>query len=128
MKLSCPAGDSVARIVQMCWQKGLDSGLFCIFSFRMEFRIANYLHTDDQREMKMNLQYISDSSGQTTGVFIPISEWNALKEKLEGIDLEAIDIPAWQIEAVRKRLAAYRQNPREVLDFDTAIDEIEKSL
>ena len=86
------------------------------------------MHTDAQNEMKMNLQYISHSSGQTTGVFIPISEWNALKEKLEGIDLEAINIPAWQIKAVRERLAAYLQNPRKVLDFDMAIDDIEKDL
>ncbi len=78
--------------------------------------------------LPMNLQYISDSSGKTTGVFIPILDWNALKEKLEGIDLEAIDIPAWQIEAVRKRLAQYQQNPQEALDFETAINQIEKNL
>jgi hypothetical protein len=27
----------------------------------------------------MNVQYISDNTGKTTGVFIPISEWNELK-------------------------------------------------
>ena len=34
----------------------------------------------------MHVQYISDSTGQTTGVFIPIEEWNALKEKFKGIE------------------------------------------
>jgi len=29
----------------------------------------------------MNLQYISDSSGKTTGVFIPINEWYNQKQK-----------------------------------------------
>jgi hypothetical protein len=39
----------------------------------------------------MNLQYISDSNGKTTGVFIPINEWNLLKSKFEGLENEIID-------------------------------------
>lgn len=76
----------------------------------------------------MNLQYISDSTGKTTGVFIPISEWNELKAKYKGIDQEQIDIPAWQIQEVRKRLDDYRNNPEQALDFNTAMDDIEKDL
>jgi len=74
----------------------------------------------------MNLQYISDNTGKTTGVFIPISEWNELKNKYK--DIEQIDIPAWQIEEVRKRLDDYKNNPERALDFDTAMDDIEKDL
>jgi hypothetical protein len=33
----------------------------------------------------MNLQYISDYKGKTTGVFIPIQEWEALKIKFKGL-------------------------------------------
>jgi hypothetical protein len=76
----------------------------------------------------MNLQYISDSTGKTTGVFIPISEWNELKAKYKGIDQEQIDIPAWQIQEVRKRLDDYKNNPEQALDFNTAMDDIEKDL
>ncbi len=76
----------------------------------------------------MNLQYISDSTGKTTGVFIPISEWNELKAKYKGIDQEQIDIPAWQMQEVRKRLDDYKKNPEQALDFDTAISDIEKDL
>lgn len=74
----------------------------------------------------MNLQYISDNTGKTTGVFIPISEWNELKNKYK--DIEQIDIPSWQIEEVRNRLADYKNNPEQALDFDTAMDDIEKDL
>ncbi len=74
----------------------------------------------------MNLQYISDSKGQTTGVFIPINEWNDLKNKYK--DIEQIDIPNWQMEEVRKRLDNYKNNPEQALDFDTAMDDIEKDL
>ena len=76
----------------------------------------------------MNLQYISDSTGKTTGVFIPISEWNELKSKYKGIDDEQIDVPTWQMDEVRKRLSSYKNNPKQVLDFDRIIDDIEKDL
>ena len=76
----------------------------------------------------MNLQYISDNTGKTTGVFIPISEWNELKSKYKGIDQEEADLPVWQIEEVRKRLQDYRNEPGQALDFDAAMNEIEKGL
>ncbi|QTY26808.1 addiction module protein [Flavobacterium sp. CS20] len=74
----------------------------------------------------MNLQYISDNTGKTTGVFIPISEWNELKNKYK--DIEQVDIPSWQIEEVRKRLDDYKNNPEQALDFDATMDDIEKDL
>jgi phosphorylcholine metabolism protein LicD len=76
----------------------------------------------------MNLQYISDSKGQTTGVFIPINEWNDLKSKYKDIEGEEIDIPEWHKDLVRQRLDDYKKNPGSALDFDTALDDIEKEL
>lgn len=76
----------------------------------------------------MNLQYISDSKGQTTGVFIPINEWNDLKRKYKDIEREDVDIPEWHKDLVRQRVDEYRQNPGSTLEFDAAIDEIEKEL
>ena len=76
----------------------------------------------------MNLQYISDSTGQTTGVFIPIEEWNELKKKYKGIEDEQIDIPDWHMEAVRERLEEHAKNSDQVIDFNQAMDEIEKDL
>lgn len=34
----------------------------------------------------MSLQFITDSDGKTTGVIIPINEWNKLKKKYKDID------------------------------------------
>jgi hypothetical protein len=76
----------------------------------------------------MNIQYISDSKGQTTGVYIPINEWNLLKSKYKDIEQEAVEIPEWQKEIVRTRLHSYKQNPTAALDFDGAMDEIEGEL
>lgn len=76
----------------------------------------------------INLQYISDSTGKTTSVFIPIDEWNILKNKYEGIDQEEVDVPTWQKEQVMKRLIDYHANPSSALDFDEAIEDIEEEL
>lgn len=76
----------------------------------------------------INLQYISDSTGKTTGVFIPIDEWIDLKKKYQGIDQEETEVPQWQKEIVIQRLEAFRSNPSSALDFEDAIDDIEKEL
>ena len=74
----------------------------------------------------MNVQYISDSSGKTTGVYIPISEWNALKEKFKGI--EEMHIPEWQILEVRKRIRKFNNKPESALDLNEVLDELDKNL
>ncbi|WP_461532742.1 addiction module protein [Sinomicrobium sp.] len=74
----------------------------------------------------MSLQYISDNKGKTTGVFIPISEWNELKNRYK--DIEQFDIPDWQIDEVNERLENYKKEPEQAIDFDSAIDDIEKDL
>ena len=77
----------------------------------------------------MNLQYISDNKGKTTGVFIPISDWEYLKNKFKEIELEekdAFEVPEWQKEFVRQRLIEYRRNPENVLDWPNVQKEIEE--
>lgn len=76
----------------------------------------------------MSLQYISDDSGKTTGVFIPIAKWNELKSRYTGIEEEQIDVLPGQMDEVRKRLEDYHKMPEQALDFDAALTEIEKDL
>ncbi len=76
----------------------------------------------------MNVQYITDSNGQTTGVFIPIKEWNDLKTKFRDIDQENGEVPEWHKEIVRKRMELYKSNTHTALDFDAALDDVEKEL
>jgi hypothetical protein len=75
----------------------------------------------------MNLQYITDGNGQTTGVFIPINEWNALKEKFKGIEEQGVQIPEWQQQVVKERIEIYHANKKH-LDFDASLDDIENQL
>ena len=74
----------------------------------------------------MNVQYISDNTGKTTGVYIPISDWNELKNKFSGI--EQLDIPVGQSDEVRRRLKTYEDSPEHAIDFECAMADIEKHL
>ncbi len=76
----------------------------------------------------MNLQFISDSKGKITGVFIPINEWNDLKNKYKEIEQEKIGVPEWHKALVLKRLEEYKKDPSSAVDFDKAMDDIEKEL
>ena len=74
----------------------------------------------------MTLQFIHDNKGKTTGLFIPIEEWNVLKSKYSDIEDEVVStIPEWQKEIVIKRLNDYKQNKVQALDFDTVMEDIE---
>ena len=76
----------------------------------------------------MNLQYISDTKGKTTGVFIPIQDWENLKSKYKGLGDEEVDIPDWHKDLVKKRLDQYHKDPGTATAFDAAMDDIEKEL
>jgi len=79
----------------------------------------------------MNLQYVYDKNGITTGVIIPIVEWDALKAKyseLEKEDQSLLDIPDWHKNIIDERLLYLKRNPHDLLDFDQVCNEIEKEL
>jgi hypothetical protein len=77
----------------------------------------------------MKLQYISDSQGVTTGVLIPISEWNDLKEKYQDIEGDETSYPPqWHKDIVNERLKDYEKPPQDALDFDDSMEEIERNL
>ncbi len=69
----------------------------------------------------MNLQYISDYKGKTTGVFIPIKDWEELKKEIKGLsekEEQLIEIPEWHKRIVRGRMEEYKKNPDRALAWD----------
>lgn len=43
-------------------------------------------------------------------------------------DIEHIDIPKWQLKEVRLRLDNHQVHPEQALDFEQAMDDIEKDM
>lgn len=71
----------------------------------------------------MNVQYISDNKGITTGVFIPIQEWTKIKENYHLPEDDFVLSPA-QKKEIDNRIDHYLKNPNDVLDWD----DVEKRL
>jgi len=80
----------------------------------------------------MTLQFIHDNKGNTTGVFIPIEDWQTLKGKYTDLQKEesqnSTALASWQKEIIDQRLNDYYNNPDDVVNFDNTINEIRKSL
>lgn len=80
----------------------------------------------------MSLQFIRNNKGNTTGVFIPIEDWQNLKEKYSDLEISeyenTIELTSWQKEIIDERLKDYYKNPSYVLDFDKTIKDIQKSI
>ena len=76
----------------------------------------------------MSLHFIKDNKGKTTGVFIPIEEWETLKSEnndLQKVEAESnIELESWQKQIINDRLNEYYANPPNVVDFDKTIDGI----
>ena len=80
----------------------------------------------------MTLQFIHDNKGNTTGVFLPIEEWQTLKTKYTELQKEEaenlVELAPWQKQVIDERLNDYYKNTGDVADFDKTIDAIEKGL
>ena len=76
----------------------------------------------------MNLQYVTDNLGETTGVLIPIKDWNLLKNKYKELENDFIEIPTWHKQIVNKRMEEYKKKPEIILDFNNVIEQIENEL
>ncbi|MVN21162.1 hypothetical protein [Mucilaginibacter arboris] len=80
----------------------------------------------------MALQFIHDIKGNTTGVFIPIEEWQDLKTKYTDLQKEeaenTAELAPWQKQVIDDRLNDYYNNQEDVSDFDKTLDDVEKNL
>ena len=72
----------------------------------------------------MNLQYITNSKGVTSGVFIPIEDWELIKKEL---DLK-MDIPEWHKEILVDRQSKFQAGNAVLFDADAVLKDIESQL
>ena len=72
----------------------------------------------------MNLQFITNSKGVTSGVFIPIEDWELIKKEL---DLK-MDIPEWHKENLVDRQSKFQTGNAVLVDADTVLKDIESRL
>lgn len=66
----------------------------------------------------MNLQFISDNNGKTTGVFIPIQDWDMFLKKYNIQQEDTCNVLEWQKEIIRDRVK--NANPEDYVSLENA--------
>jgi outer membrane lipoprotein-sorting protein len=76
------------------------------------------------------LQFIHDNKGNTTGIFIPIEEWQILKLKYTELQKEesSVELSDWQKNMLEDRLEDYNENSSQVEDFDAMLKDIATNI
>ena len=70
----------------------------------------------------MTPQFTYDNKGNAVGVFLPIEDWNQLKNNLPTSD----ELPQWQRDILDQRMMLIQQNPGSVVPLEDFIAEMEK--
>ncbi len=76
----------------------------------------------------MSVNYVSDSSGETIAIQIPIDDWKKIKNKYPDVDDIDGDIPQWQKDMIDKRLKVIEDNPDSVQDIEGLFEELDKDM
>jgi hypothetical protein len=73
----------------------------------------------------MSVQYISDNSGHTTAVIIPIEDWNEIRNKYPDVETIEGELPQWQKELIDSRLKIIQNNPDSLRPIEELYEELD---
>jgi hypothetical protein len=76
----------------------------------------------------MRLQVIQDGQGKNTGVFIPIEDWNIIKNQYPDIENADADIPPWEKDLIDTRLDAIAKNPERLKPGKDLLQELKRKI
>ena len=74
----------------------------------------------------MSVNYVSDDSGSTIAVQIPIEDWKRIKNKYPDVDDLDGNLPLWQKQLIDRRLEAISKNPERLRPIDELLQELDK--
>ena len=74
------------------------------------------------------LQYISDNSGHTTAVIIPIDEWNEIRDKHPDVEVIEGGLPKWQKDLIDRRLKIVEEHPERIHPIEGLFEELNSDL
>jgi hypothetical protein len=76
----------------------------------------------------MRLQVIQDGQGKETGVFIPMNDWQLIKNSYPDIETIDKDLPEWEKELIDQRLDAIRKTPGRIRPGDELLKELKRGI
>lgn len=76
----------------------------------------------------MKLQILEDGLGNKTGVFVPIEDWNIIKNNYPDIETLDLDIQQWEKDLIDLRLNAIEKNPERLRPISKLLEELHKKI
>jgi hypothetical protein len=73
-------------------------------------------------------QFVNDSNGAVTGVFLPIKDWENIKAQYPDIELINDDLPQWEKELIDIRLNDIAKNPEILQPIENLFSELRRKI
>lgn len=74
----------------------------------------------------MPVNYVSDNTGTTVAVQIPIEEWKRIKSKYPDVDDLDNQLPEWQRKLIDTRLELIAEHPEKLNPIEELFSELDK--
>ena len=76
----------------------------------------------------MKLQILQDNFGNQTGVYVPMEDWNLIKQQYPDIETIEEDLPQWEIDLIDSRLSLIEQFPERLLPIESLFAELKRNI
>jgi hypothetical protein len=76
----------------------------------------------------MRTQVIQDHNGLPTGVFIPIEDWEIIKNEYPNIESTEKELELWEMDLIDQRLAAIEKNPEKLQPIENLFKELRRKI
>ncbi|WP_395061271.1 addiction module component CHP02574 family protein [Flavobacterium sp.] len=76
----------------------------------------------------MKLQVLQDNLGNQTGVYVPMEDWNLIKNNYPDIETLEQDLPQWEKDLIDTRLASIAKNTESLKPIDNLLEELKRKI
>ena len=76
----------------------------------------------------MKTQVIQDHNGLPTGVFIPIEDWEIIKNEYPNIEATEKELEQWEMDIIDQRLTAVEKNPGKLQAIENLFKELRRKI
>ena len=72
----------------------------------------------------MKLQVLHDNFGNQTGVYVPMEDWNLIKNNYPDIETLEQELPQWEKDLIEERLEVIAKNPERLQSIESLFEEL----
>ncbi len=76
----------------------------------------------------MKLQVLQDNFGNQTGVYVPMEDWNLIKDNYPDIETLEQELPQWEKDLIDGRLEAIAKNPERLQPIKNLFEELKRKI